>query len=61
VRGGLTGQAAMPAIVPKGRAGTTEAAFLLAGIPPSMPEIERDHAEYEFAYPAQPWHIATRR
>jgi hypothetical protein len=47
--------------IAEGRAGATDAAFLLGGRPPIMPEIERDHAEYEFAYPAQPWHIATRR
>lgn len=29
--------------------------------PPLMPEIERDHEEYEFASTAAPWHIARNR
>jgi len=27
------------------------------GAPPIMRQIERHHVEYEFAYPADPWHI----
>jgi hypothetical protein len=42
----------------KGRARATDAAFCLGDLPPIMTQIERNHAEYEFAYPAQPWHIA---
>jgi len=30
---------------------------LTGGAPPIMRQIERHHVEYEFAYPADPWHI----